>query len=368
MKYQRPGYLEPGVGTTKSRTAFGSVETITPVFDTPIPRRENFTHAARRDKPLWAPVAPTDIQSLLINQLADEKPGEQLGPRFTEMPDHDYTFLDAFGNSWSWVASAGGAMLTPGKKVLDDVRNWEKTIKFPSFGDWNFKETAEKYMRDTYDPEKVMHINIHQGLTEMLVAFLGGYGEGMSALAEEPEACSDFFARFAKFMTDFFDYLDTLYPIDFITYHDDWGTERDTFFSNKMMEELVYEPTKTIVDHIKGRGKVFELHSCGKIERFVPYMCDLGIDFLQIQRRANDMPELKKLYGDRIGFNAAFEGMEPGKDYTDDELTAIVRNTVDIYGAKGGLYPWYLDGNPERIWKLASELYCYSREFYEKEQ
>jgi hypothetical protein len=36
--------------------------------------------------------------------------------------------------------------------------------------------------------------------------------------------------------------------------HDDWGHERDTFFSEKMMEELVYEPTKRIVQHVNPRA------------------------------------------------------------------------------------------------------------------
>jgi hypothetical protein len=364
MKYPRPAYLEPGVKTTANKSAFFAVPITVPLFDTPISRRENFIRAARRDNPMWAPVAYSDIQSLLINELADEKPGMQLGPRFTEMPSYDYMFLDNFGNSWSWVASAGGAMLTPGTKLLEDVCDWEKTLKFPSFDDWSFRETAAKFMREKYDPDKIMHVNIHQGVTEMLVAFLGGYEQGMIAMAAEPEACKDFFARYAKFMTDFFDFLDTLYPIDFITYHDDWGTERETFFSERMMEELVYEPTKSIVDHIKGKGKVFELHTCGRVERFLPYMCDLGIDLIQMQRRANDMPKLKELYGDRIGFNAPIEGLDIGEQCSDEELIAKIRSTVDIYGKGGGLYPWLFETNPEKVWLIASEFYCYSREYY----
>ena len=371
MKYPRPAYLAPDVKTTTNRTSFGLIPIIAPIFNAPISARENFFRAARRDKPVWVPVSYTDIQSLAINELADEKPAEggkpgvQLGPRFTELPDYDYTFLDGHGNSWSWVAKVGGAMLTPGTKVLEDICDWEKVLKFAGFNDWNFRETAEKYMKNTYDPNKVMHINIHQGLTEMLVAFLGGYEEGMVAMAIEPEACSEFFAAFAQYMIDFFEFLDSLYPIDFITYHDDWGTERDTFFSEKMMEDLVFEPTKKIIDHIKGKGKVFELHSCGMIERFVPYMCDLGVDFLQFQRRANDVPMLKQKYGDRIGFNAPIENMAPGVNYSDDEIIKMVQNTVDLYGKDGGLYPWLHASDPEKVWLITSELYCYSREYYE---
>ena len=371
MKYPRPAYNAPGFKTTTNKISFGGAQVTAPAFDTPISARENFRNAALRSDPKWVPVSYTDIQTLLINEMADEKPatgskpGVQLGPRFTAMPQFDYIFLDAFGNSWSWVKQAGGAMLTPGTKVLEDICDWEKVIKFPSFGDWNFRETAGQFMKNRYDPDKVMHININQGLTEMLVAFLGGYEEGMTALAIEPEACRDFFERFAAFMIEFYDYLAALYPVDFVTYHDDWGTERDTFFSEKMMEELVYEPTKRIVDHIKGEGKIFELHTCGKIERFMPYMCDLGIDLLQIQRRANDMPALKREYGGRIGFCTTIEGMITGVRYTDDEVVEMVRKTVDLYGKGGGLYPWLFESNPERVWLIASELYCYSKEYYE---
>ena len=367
MTYPRPDYLDPGVPTTTNKLVFGIQPLTAPMFETPISRKENFIRAAKRDNPVWVPVSLSDLQSQMGSDLADEKPGIQLGPRFSAPPAYDYTFLDGFGNSWSWVASAGGAMLTPGTKVLEDICDWERVLKFIDFNDWNYRETAEKYMRDIYDPQKVMHVNIGQGLTEMLVAFLGGYEAGMTALILEPEAVSDFFDAFAKYMIDYFDMLDSLYPIDFITYHDDWGTERDTFFAEWVMEDLVFEPTKKIVSHIKGKGKVFELHSCGKIERFVPYACELGVDFLQLQRRANDVPALKAKYGDRIGFNAALEGLEMGVRYSDEESLEAVRRTVDIYGPGGGFYPLLPpDCGPEKAWKLAAELYYYSREFYEK--
>ena len=365
MKYARPEINDPTIKTKKITLSFGGAEVIVPSFETPIPIRENFFRAARRENPMWVPYPASDIQSLHINELATPQNGMQQGPDFINMSAVDYTFLDPFGNSWTWVTEAGGAMLTPHTKILEDICDWEKVIKFPNFNDWDFRERAEKYMKERYDPDMVMHINIHQGLTEMLVAFLGGYEEGMTALAIEPEACKDFFARFAKYMTDFFDMLDALYPIDFITYHDDWGTERDTFFSSKMMEELVYEPTKTIVDHIRGRGKVFELHSCGKIERFLPYMCDLNIDLLQIQRRANDMPMLKQKYGDRIGFNVGIEGLDFNTPPSKEELCQLIRNTIDIYGAGGGVYPSTYAVNPDDVWTIASEFYFYSREFYE---
>ena len=136
-----------------------------------------------------------------------------------------------------------------------------------------------------------------------------------------------------------------------------------------MMEELIFEPTKRIVAACKSKGAMFELHSCGHIERFVPYMIDLDIDFMQIQRRANDIPELKRKYGDKIGFNTSIE--RTGASYPQvsiDEYCTLIRETVDLYAGGGGLYTAASGYTDEHAWAGTFELYCYSREFYDKEQ
>jgi uroporphyrinogen-III decarboxylase len=181
----------------------------------------------------------------------------------------------------------------------------------------------------------------------------------------------DFFDAFVEFEKKLFDTLDSRYPMDFVTYHDDFGTERDTFFSEKMMEEIVFEPTKRIVDYIKSKGKIVELHSCGNITRFIPYIIDMGFDFIQMQRRAVDLPMIKEKYGDKIGINSySVEGIDPmAPPLPKEEYLAKVRNTVDLYGKNGGYYTSVAaEADPERTWDGIWELYCYSREYYDKER
>ena len=80
----------------------------------------------------------------------------------------------------------------------------------------------------------------------------------------------------------------------------------------------------------------------------------------------NDIPAYKREFGDRIGFNAGLENYVPGKPYSDDELAAIVRGSLDMLGAGGGYLPMVY-GAPDAAWKLAAEIYCCSREMFEKE-
>ena len=366
MKYPTQKYKDPAIKTAKIVRPFTKGEMVVPLFETPVTPKENFVRAARRDHPLWIPNALTDVQWMMPEELISKRvDNRQLAPSFTGQEKRGLEYTDWFGASWTWVPSAGGSMLTPGTCVCDDITEWERDIKFPDLSQWGFEERAEDYLKTEYDPNRALSINIFLGCTERLVSVMGGYTESMMALVLEPEAIVDFFERYADHVIELFDKVYSLYPVDMVTVHDDWGTEKDTFFSETMLEELVYKPTKRIVDHVKSKGVIFELHSCGNVERFLPFMVSMGIDFLQLQRRAVNIPKMKKMYGDKIGFNAGIEGIEPGIEPPVEELIEKIHKTVDLYASDGGAYISIFEQDPERVWTAVSELYAYSRAFYD---
>ena len=369
MKYPRYAYKDPSVKTKKIKLMFGNAEIEIPEFDLPISARENFHRAMDKDDPRWVPNSLTDMQALASQDLVTkEVRGTVVNADYGNRPSTAESYTDWFNTNWTWVPSAGAPMLTPNTQLLDDITNWENVVVWPNLDEWDFEETAARYMKEKYDPNKALNINIGRGITERMIAVLGGYTDGMMAFAMEPEAVRAFNERFADHEIEFFDKILSLYPVDMISYHDDWGTERDTFFSEKMMEDLVFEPTKRIVDHIKSKGVSFLLHSCGNITRFVPYMIDLKVDLLQLQRRAVDIPALKQKYGNKIGLNHGFEGFDTEKELSDDRAVELIRNSVDLFAPTGGYLVSLFANQPERSWLVLSELFAYSREFYDKEQ
>lgn len=356
MKYERPAYLAEGIKTTDYRLMFSDNIVKLPVPEHPISVRENFRRAYKRQNPLWIPNSRTDFTAVMIAGLTGA--GEADWSRKDR-----YDWQDWFGVEWTYVPEAGGPMLKPGTQYLDDILNWEKGVKFPDLGDYDIEGLCKKFM-ETYDKEKILHVNIGLGCTERLVALLGGYTEAMVALALEPEAVGDFLNAFVDFEIKTVDKLIEYIPIDMITYHDDWGTERDTFFGEKMMEDIVFNPTKKLFGYINSKGICLEHHCCGNIKRFLPYMAQLGADFLQIQARANNIPLFKKEWGDKLGFNV---NVTPD---TADAQSVIksVRDMVDTYAAGGGVYGTVVASDPEAVWTGIMELYYYSREFYDAEQ
>jgi len=312
------------------------------------------------------PNALTDKITLGANDVAKhEAHGMQIHTDFLKQTTVDYEFKDWFNTDWTWVTSAAGAMLTPGTQLLDDITLWEKKIVFPKPDEWGLKEKADEFMKTLYDPRKAISYDMGRGLTERLVSIMGGYMDSMEALLLEPEAVADFFEAYTDFMIEFFDKVNALYPLDIITIHDDWGTERDTFFSEKIMEELVFEQTKRVIDHIKSHDIFIEWHSCGNVTRFFRYIVDLKCDIAQVQRRAVDVPKMKELYGDRIGFCAGLEGIDAAKPPTPEQFMAAVSRTVDIYAPGGGSYLMMFSPDEELLWDACSENYYRSMEYYE---
>ena len=364
MEIKRPAF---GTGATiKALFPFGKADVALPAFDHPISVKENFYRAARRDHPRWVPFPAADMQELHMCHLAAHGPaGMQLGPDLGAK-EARYTYKDAFGNQWTWDKNAGGACMTPGTRVCDDILKWEEQIHFPDYHEFDLAESAAEFMAKRYDPSRVLHIDIYHGPFQALSDLLGGFAEALEAMFVEPEASRAFFDRFADWMIWWIDTLSALYPADMFTIHDDWGTEKDAFFSPEMMEDLLFEPTKRIIDHVHSLGKLYQFHCCGRVEKFMPAFVALGPDFMQLQRRVNDTPKYKALYGDGLGFNTGIEDMEPGKTYANEELTALLRRSLDIFAPGGGFLPAIRGGSPEMLWNACAEIYCYSRELYDQ--
>ena len=354
--------MQPGIEVLSVPNPMSSEIMKIPKLDFPISPKENFYRVVKRDNPLWVPNSSADFDSYTMGTGLGPPPPSNWGG--TERRE----FLDEWGAETVWVPEVGAPMNKPGSAFLEDVTQWENKVRFPEYGE-NWEDAAKHFMETKYDANRPLRTNIGQGLTERLVSLMGGYTLFCEALLLEPEACRAFFDHFADYTIEKVERMLELIPYNMITYHDDWGTERSTFWSPQIMEELIYEPTKRIIDTCKSKGAAFELHCCGNIESFVPYMIDMGVDFMQIQRRANDVPELKRKYGSEIGFCSFIE--HTGTDLpqpSEDEFCALIRETVDLYASGGGMYALVNGATDELNWAGTYELFCYSREFYDKEQ
>lgn len=91
--------------------------------------------------------------------------------------------------------------------------------------------------------------------------------------------------------------------VDGIHVSDDWGSQKSLMFSPAMFEEMIYPHHKRMVENYKKGNVLVSLHSDGCIVPALPYIVDIGYDFIHPWQEDCNMPYelyLEK-YQDKFG-------------------------------------------------------------------
>ena len=75
--------------------------------------------------------------------------------------------------------------------------------------------------------------------------------------------------------------------VDALFITDDWGTQQGTFVGQKILDDFFVPRYRKIFEAIHGYGWHVILHSCGRINKFVPTFLKLGVDVLNMQQTQN---------------------------------------------------------------------------------
>ncbi len=101
---------------------------------------------------------------------------------------------------------------------------------------------------------------------------------------------------------------------------DDWGTQKSTFISPEMWRKIFKPRYKKISDEIHKNNLDFWFHSCGKIEKIIPDLIEIGVDVFQLLQPSSVLG-IKE-------FGKRFAGKTCHGLYIDIHRTAV-------YGTKG---------------------------------
>jgi uroporphyrinogen decarboxylase len=96
--------------------------------------------------------------------------------------------------------------------------------------------------------------------------------------------------------------------IDGLFVADDWGTQTGPFVSRQTLDEFFAPRYRQIFDAIHGHGWHVILHSCGRINPFVPRFIELGVDVLNMQQSRNyGLVEFGEQYRGKVCFLATVD-------------------------------------------------------------
>jgi len=273
---------------------------------------------------------------------------------------------DMFGIEWEYVAQVGGSMVRPGKPFVEDANDILTKVVWPDIDKWDWEGSA-KANNGTYLTDD-MFINcwFQTGWFERLISLMD-FENAIMALFDEDQkdAVHAFFDKLTDLYIRIFDKFLTHFPlIDSFYIHDDWGSQKETFFSPAIAEEMIVPYMKRVTDFIHSKGKVCELHSCGQILKQVPNMIKAGWDAWGGQPM-NDTHKIYELYGDKILLGIVPTPFDP-ETATEEEQRAAAREFAEKFCRAGK--PSFLNRTSGKYLTPAfrEELYIQSRKNYSK--
>ena len=208
---------------------------------------------------------------------------------------------DMFGIDWEYVPSVGGSMVRPGDPFLDDITEWYDKVVWPDVDSWDWEGSAAINEGKFLQPQNFNQIWFYSGYFERLISMLD-FEEALMAIAidDYKEDVHAFFTKLTDLYIDIFDHIHKYFPsVNAVFFHDDWGSQKDAFFSPALCEEMIVPYMRRLTDHLHSLGIFCEIHSCGNNIKQVPNYIKAGWD-LWAPQLMNDCYEIYDKYGDQI--------------------------------------------------------------------
>lgn len=299
-----------------------------PIYDFPVSRKEAFK-ATMKKKPIWQ---VTNIESRLVapgcnpDNVARAQVFED-----TMMPFEEGGGKDMFGIEWVYVPVAGGSMVKPGNPFLKDANEWKEKLVWPDLDSWDWEGSAKNITltSDVYNQPWFLN-----GWYERLISFMDFENAVVAMIDEDQQdAVKELFDKLSDLYIELIDrYIEAFPGIDGFCFHDDWGAQKDTFFSPATVREMIVPYMRRVTDHIHSKGMYAELHSCGMIEKQVPNIIAAGWDSWGPQPM-NDTKKLYDLYGDKIVIGVIPDEISP--EATEEEQRAAAANFIEKFAQPG---------------------------------
>ncbi|NQU20476.1 MAG: hypothetical protein HQ567_04280 [Candidatus Nealsonbacteria bacterium] len=249
-----------------------------------------------------------------------------------------WNFDNAVEDDWGcgWAVTAKKNM---GQVVHHPLQDWAKldTFRPPNPRDPFYFERIDGDIAEAGD--RYVVVACHFNLMERL-HMLHGFSDTLADFHLEPEKTERVLDMVLDFKLEMFDELHRRFGdrIDGLFCTDDWGSQQGTFIGGKMFEDFFLERYRRMVQKVHDCGWHCMLHSCGRVNDFVPYFIDVGFDVLNLQQpRAYGIEELGEQYAGKVCFLTTADIQATIPRGVPEEIREEVRLLVDRWSTpKGG--------------------------------
>lgn len=234
-----------------------------------------------------------------------------------------------------WVRSAIDNM---GQVKGHPLQDWAALAhyRWPDADDPAFYEGMERRFEGSEG--KYVMTGIFMLLFERMHA-LHGFQNTLEDLYLEREKIEALADRIVEFDLAVIANISSRFPgqIQGFSYTDDWGTQQDTFIRPALWAEFFQPRYRRITDAAHAAGWHVWMHSCGKINRFIPGIIEAGIDVLNLEQpRLLGIEQVGRQFAGKVAFSsgADIQHTLPFEDETGIRREA--RLLLDCWGTPQG--------------------------------
>lgn len=313
-----------------------------------ISERENFLRMVQGKKREFVPAAMNLFQLVVPSVKVDKPGGEVAG-------------TDGFGRRW---IKPEGQPIIPDphqEPQLEDVCDWESVVQWPDLSSLDWEAAAKRDIHHR-DPDMILMVQLTSGPFERLHDLMG-FEEALMATVTDPEECAAFFSKFCDFRIEQLGYIKKYYNPDLIQFHDDWGSQRDLLFRPDFWHEAIAPNIKRVIDACHEMGMLFNMHTCGKVDRIIDGIVEMGPDMIDSMMVCNDLDHWMDAYGKKVVFMGGLDnqGVIDRADATPKELREEVKSRIHRYASKGNYFPMtYCTGSNVPMTLLFAAWYAYT--------
>jgi len=199
--------------------------------------------------------------------------------------------------------------------------------------------------------DRYVAVTSHFNLIERL-HMLRGFAATMEDLYLEPERVERVLDVILEFKLAMFDELYRRFGdrVDGLFLSDDWGTQQSTFISRPVFEQFFAARYATLFDAIHGHGWHVILHSCGRINDFVPRLVELGVDVLNMQQpQAYGLVEFGEEFRGKVCFLTTVDIQSTLPRGVEADVRDEARQLVHHWSTPGGGLIVFNYGDPEAL-------------------
>lgn len=271
------------------------------------------------------------------------------GERYINLEHFDPygTGPDAWGVMWTNQGPnplVDGNTVAANFKLFDEMEDWKEHVKFPPIDYMPLEQIFGGMMQgmQVNRDEHVVSCLMLSGQFERMNQMIG-MENALCAFYEYPDEVHEFFDAMCEYKLHCIDLAFKYLKPDVIHMHDDWGTERNMFFSPELWREFIKPCEEKYAKRIHELGGLYIHHSCGYIKQIMPDLIEIGVDAIEPMMVNNDIDEMLEKYGDKITIMGGLDNRRiDSESSTPEEIFAEVKHAFDSYVGKGRYIPFYI--------------------------